>query len=99
MKMYEKNGVRIPLSEVHADAFKRFGWKKVAEIPAEPVSVTKAVSESVAESTTTGVISDSKLNEMTKEELLEYAKKIGVNASERANKAQIINAIRERQKK
>lgn len=94
MKMYEKNGVRVELDTVHADAFKQAGWKEVitpseiAEAVTETVTAESAVSEES--------VSDLKLEEMTKEELLEYAAEIGVNASTRASKADIVNAIRKK---
>ena len=96
MKMYEKNGVRVELDTVHADAFKQSGWKEVitpseiAEAVAETVTAESAIDEETAP------VSDLRLEEMTKEELLEYAAKIGVNASTRASKADIVNAIRKK---
>ena len=96
MKMYEKNGVRVELDTVHADAFKQAGWKEVIT----PSEIAEAVAETVtAESAVnkySAPVSDLKLEEMTKEELLEYAAKIGVNASTRASKADIVNAIRKK---
>ena len=97
MKLYEKNGIRRHFNTYQADAFKQHGWKEAEEAPAESTATTYA--EEVPEKPATAdVISDSELNEMTKEQLLEYARKIGVNASDRANKASLINAIREKRK-
>lgn len=94
MKMYRKGDVCISLNEVHADAFKRYGWEEVSQ-----AAVVETPSETVVnEPVIAGGISDSELNEMTKEELLTYAKKIGLDASERANKAQLIDSIRNTRK-
>lgn len=67
-KLYEKDGRRIHLDPIQADAFNRFGWKEVitpseiAEVVAETVTSESAFSEES--------VSDLKLEEMTKEELL-----------------------------
>lgn len=98
MKLYEKDGIRRYFNTYQADAFKQHGWKEVKEVPTEPTTTADTEVTSEAEPATDGVISDSELNEMTKEQLLEYARKIGVNASDRANKASLINAIRNIQK-
>ena len=96
MKMYEKNGVRVELDTIHADAFKQAGWKEVVAPRETPESTSETVTEESAtsEKTDSDSVSDLRLEEMTKEELLEYASKIGVNASTRASKADIVNAIR-----
>lgn len=94
MKMYEKNGVRVELDSVHGAAFKQSGWKEVITPNETPESESEIVTEESTTSEKADSVSDLRLEEMTKEELLEYAAKIGVNASTRASKADIVNAIR-----
>lgn len=98
-KLYRKGKAEIMLNSTQADAFKQHGWKEVTSSPDAVTEIEKIVESSKTTTTNSPtIVIDYQLNEMSKEELLAYAEKLGLKASVRASKANIIDAIRKAKK-